>query len=106
VDAADALPFVAVGLGIAIPLITRGAERFREAPWIVLALCGAVLLFDLIVVSTDLGDADGFVDCSSYCSTWQSSVVWTGTLSVALALGLALGLIARSAPARSRAMRK
>jgi hypothetical protein len=102
----DSITIVAlgvVGLGVAIPVVT-GHRKGPVAALVLLAACGAVFLFDLVAVSTDLWDADGFVDCNDYCSTWQDAIGWSGLLSVALTLGLAVGLVVRAVLTRLRGM--
>jgi hypothetical protein len=82
---------------IAIVLAASGRDMFNRAALIALSILGTVVAPDAIAISTHFHDADGIVDCSYYCSTWQEVVQWTLAAGTLLLVTFSLAVIVREA---------
>jgi hypothetical protein len=83
------------GLLIAIALTASRRDMFNRAVLIALSSLATVVALDLIAISTHFHDADGFVDCGLYCSTWQQTVGWTLSVGTLLLVALSVAVIVR-----------
>ena len=86
-----------VGLGIGIPFAARRHDRFGRILIALLLIMGTALTLDGVAISADFHDADGFMDCWPYCSTWQEIVGRTFWWGAMLFLVLVVTAVARNA---------
>jgi Ni/Fe-hydrogenase subunit HybB-like protein len=63
-------------------------RRARRIAGIATLVALGLFVVSLLVVLTDVGDADGFTDCYPTCSTWQDVVAYTFWYSL-VAFGVA-----------------
>jgi hypothetical protein len=102
----DILLAALVGLGIAIPLAARRHDTLGYVLVALLLTVGTAWVLNWVVIATDFHDADGFMDCWPYCSTWQEVVNRTfwygGLLFVALVIAVVADAAWRGLRSRSR----
>jgi hypothetical protein len=72
-----------------------GHHWFSRSRLVGLAILAVVVVFDLIAISTDFHDADGFLDCWPQCSTWQHAIRWSLSVGVLLLLVLVIAAVLR-----------
>jgi hypothetical protein len=86
-----------VGLAIALPFAVRRHDTFGRVLIALLLIVATAWMLDVVAISTDFHDADGFMDCWPYCSTWQEVVNWTFWWGGTLFMVLVIAAVARNA---------
>jgi hypothetical protein len=102
----EILLVVLVGLAFGIPFAAARHDTLGRVLIALLLIVGTALILDGVAISADFHDADGFIDCWPYCSTWQEIVGgtfwWGGMLFLVLVLAAVVSAVWRSLHSRSR----
>jgi hypothetical protein len=97
---------VLVGLAFGIPFAASRHDTFGRVLIALLLIVGTALTLDGIALAADFHDADGFIDCWPYCSTWQDIVGgtfwWGGMLFLVLVIVAIVSAARSSLRSKSR----